>query len=331
MYDCSEANPRGISYDTVNFILPQNQIPGVNLIKHISTLFDGNDIESESIKGGELLSRSGIIGGLKVSVSRNAMNVKGQSLSKWYIGNNLQAMSIEDTQRAIERISDVTHLDFCRAIVNRIDVAQNFIMEQQPCEYFKLLGMFGSVEPSKMRNGVYYYIGQDTVLAFYDKYEEILTRGRTGENIPKEYEGKNLLRFEKRYLRRVRKQLKWDNPITANVLYDRDFYTCLLQDWGSSYNQIQKINNHKLSFKDMVSSKDFKNESIVYTVNSLGGYDEAIKEVNEARERGELTRKQAHDRRKLIEKAFNAIGCKTVTNSVICELDQKIKEAMRIN
>lgn len=331
MYDCSEANPCGISYDTVNFILPQNQIPGVNLIKHISTLFDGNDIESESIKGGELLSRSGIIGGLKVSVSRNAMNVKGQSLSKWYIGNNLQAMSIADTQRAIERISDVIHLDFCRAFVNRIDVAQNFIMEQQPCEYFKQLGMCGSVEPSKMGNGVYYFIGKDTVLVFYDKSKEVLIRGRTSEYIPKEYAGKNILRFEKRYLRMVSKQLNWNDTITANMLYDRDFYTRLLQDWGSSYNQIQKINNHKLSFKEMVSSKDFKNKCIVYSVNSLGGYDEAIKEINEARERGELTRKQAHDRRKQIEKAFNEIGCKTVTNSVICELDQKIKEAMRIN
>ena len=331
MYDCSEANPCGISYDTVNFILPRNQIPGVNLIKHISTLFDGNDIESESIKGGELLSRSGIIGGLKVSVSRNAMNVKGQSLSKWYIGNNLQAMSIEDTQRAIERISDVIHLDFCRAFVNRIDVAQNFIMEQQPCEYFKQLGMCGSVKPAPIKDGVYYFIGENTSLVFYDKSKEVLTRGRNSVHIPKEYVGKNILRFEKRYLRMVSKQLNWSDTITANMLYDSNFYTRLLQDWGSSYNQIQKINNHKLSFKEMVSSKDFKNKCIVYSVNSLGGYDEAIKEINEARERGELTRKQAHDRRKQIEKAFNEIGCKTVTNSVICELDQKIKEAMRIN
>lgn len=331
MYDCSEANPCGISYDTVNFILPQNQIPRKNLYAFLPTLFDENDEGNDYKNHGKLLSRTGRIEGLKVTVSRNAMSVKGQSLSKWYIGNNLQAMSVADTQRAIERISDITHLDFSKAIVTRIDVAQNFIMEQQPCEYFKQLGMCGGVKPAPIKDGVYYFIGENTSLVFYDKSKEVLTRGRNSVHIPKEYVGKNILRFEKRYLRMVSKQLNWNDTITANMLYDRDFYTRLLQDWGSSYNQIQKINNHKLSFKEMVSSKDFKNKCIVYSVNSLGGYDEAIKEINEARERGELTRKQAHDRRKQIEKAFNEIGCKTVTNSVICELDQKIKEAMRIN
>ena len=124
-------------YDTVNFRLKQYEAGGIDFLAETPCYFDVTG--THNFNGETVLS--GNLNGLKITVRRSGVNVKGGSLCKWYLGDNFQSMGRGDVKKAIEKLSDTLHLPIERASVTRLDIAQNFIVKHPTSVYYNHLGI----------------------------------------------------------------------------------------------------------------------------------------------------------------------------------------------
>lgn len=157
-------------YDTVNFWLPQSKAGGVDFLAETPYYLENV---------GEHI------------YNRYQMKIKDGSLCKWYMGDNFQTMGRGDTQKAIERLSDTLHVPIREATVTRLDIGRNFETRCPPEVYFNHLGSLRNFIRLKEPNGIY-YCQSCKQLCFYDKIAEQKAHKAF---IPKQYEGKNVLKL----------------------------------------------------------------------------------------------------------------------------------------
>ena len=308
-------------YDSVNCKLTLAEVGGIDFLSETPCYLDN---VSEHIYSDGLVVVTGKAGGLSVSLNRYQVKVGDGSLCKWYLGNNYQTMGRRDTQRAIEKLSDTLHLPMAKSFVTRLDIAQNFIVRHQPEVYMHHLGQLRYYKRFPT-DGSLYYKGNGNVLCFYDKNRE---QRDNKEPIPELYEGKNVIRYEQRYIKRLPYLLNVPE-VTGALLYDETFYIGLLNRWRQQYRDIQKINDITLNFQAMKTKQELYKMGVLSLVELVGGQIEAIEQINEAARRGELTRKQAYDLRLAINDACKTKAGLTEPNEAIKELDKKISEAVR--
>ncbi|RCW31383.1 phage/plasmid replication protein [Marinilabilia salmonicolor] len=175
-------------FDTINLRLSSDEVKGTDLLSEIPNHFE---VTSESMyQTGP--SVSGYIGNLRVSVNERGVKVGNGSLCKYYLGDNLQTIGRQDTQKAIQKISDTLHLPFDRAHVTRLDIAQNLILKHPLPVYLNHLGTAQYYTRFEQPDSVY-YSNSKRRLVFYNKVKEVTARR---EPIPELYRGRNALRFE---------------------------------------------------------------------------------------------------------------------------------------
>lgn len=308
-------------YDSVNCKLTLAEVGGIDFLSETPCYLD--DVSEHKYSDG-LIVVTGKAGGLSVSLNRFQVRVGEGSLCKWYLGNNYQTMGRRDTQRAFEKLSDTLHLPMGKSLVTRLDLAQNFIVKHPPEVYMHHLGQLKYYRRYPT-DGSLYYLGNGSKLCFYDKNKEQRAKK---EPIPELYEGRNVLRYEQRYTKRLPYLLNVPE-VTGALLYDEAFYIGLLNKWRQLYRQIQKINDITLNFQAMKTKQEFYKMGVLSLVEHVGGQLEAIEQINEAARRGELTRKQAYDLRSAINEACKLQAGLTEPNEAIKELDKKISEAVR--
>lgn len=266
---------------------------------------------------------TGKLDGLRVSVTRHKVVVKDSSLCKWYLGDNIKILTRQDTQRAIERLSDLIHLPMDRAEVTRLDIAQNIITKHPINVYLSHLGMLGYATRLPIPNGLYYFKG-DMQACFYDKIKEQRSKG---EIISELYHGKNVLRYEQRYMRRLSNYFK--TLVTGATLYDEDFYINAINKWYSMYEEIKKVNDVIFNVNAIRTIKDLKNMGLLSLIEQMGGEVMLYNQIKEAMQKGELSHKQAYSFRQAIKEATEIKADLVVKNDAITELNNKIKQAIK--
>lgn len=307
-------------YDTIYFRLTQGEVQGFDFLAETPCYLE--DVAEHTFSDGVVIS--GNVGNLKVSLNRFQVKVKDGSLCKFFLGDNFKTMGRKDTQRAIEKLSDVLHLPMSKAAVTRLDVAQNFCTKYPPDVYFNHLGMLKYATRLQEPNGIY-YSQTGGRLAFYDKAKE---QRKKGEIIPELYEGKNVLRYEQRYTNRIARQFGL-LEVTGSTLFDEAFYIGLLNRWRQSYKNIEKVNDVTFNFERMKTRQMLYKMGVLSLVERAGGQLEFIAQINEAQKRGELTKKQAFDLRATIKDVCQIRDGLTAPNEAIQELDRKVNEAIR--
>ena len=307
-------------FDSINFRLTQAEVSGVDFLSEIPCYLE--DVAEHQFSSG-LVAVTGKAGGLKISLNRFQVKVCEGSLCKWYLGNNYQTMGRSDTHRAIEMLSDTLHLPMGKAVVYRLDIAQNFICKHPPEVYINHLGMLKNAT-RLLNDGSVYYQRAGNVLCLYDKNRE---QKRKREAVPELYEGRNVLRYEQRYTQHIARQLNV-SEVTGALLYDEAFYMGLLNRWRDTYRDIQKINDITLNFQAMKTKQELYKMGVLSLIERAGGQMEMIDQINEAQKRGELTNKQAYDLRQAVKDAGKVREGLTVPNDAIQELNKKVKEAV---
>lgn len=305
-------------FDNVDLKLISEEVTGVNFLHEIPVRLSR---QSETTFHDGTTTITGFLGAMKIRVTSQAVKVVESSLCKWFLGDNFQGLSRGDTRRAIEKLGDILHLPMNRAIVTRIDVAQNFTMLHDKTVYFDHLGNLQYYQRLQQNNGLY-YSNENKTLLFYEKVHEQSVKSNP---IPELYRGKTCLRYEQRYKRRL--QQTFNRPeLRAEMLYEPGFYCELVDRWRREYQKIKKINDIQINYSMIKTKKDQANQALLFYVNQRGGEIAVINEIREAYKTGDLTKKQAHDLRQQIEEA-----CKceqfTAKSDVIQELDKKVKEA----
>ena len=307
-------------YDTINFRLTAKDACNIAFLEETPCYL--NNIAHHMFSGVPVVT--GDLGGLKVVASKWQVKVKDASLCKWYLGDNFQELGRGTTQQAIEKLSDDLHLPMDRATITRLDVGVNIITQHPPATYLNHLGVLANAKRLQQPKGLY-YSKRNEVLCFYDKVMECKAHN---ELLPPLYRGRNVLRYEQRYMHRIHSRLKVP-AVTGATLYDEAFYMAVLERFLKAYKVIKKINDIKPNFKIMKGRKDFQRMGVLSLIERLGGEIELTNQINEAQQRGELTSKQAYDLRNEVRKACEIKDGFTEPNEQITELDKKISEAVK--
>lgn len=308
-------------YDTIDFALYHNDASGVNFLEEAPRFFEVKEVR-ESDDGNPRII--GSLNGLKLSVDARRLKVYGGSICKWWLGDNIKTMTRGDTQRAIEKLSDDLHLPMGRAVVSRIDVAQNFETRFPVEVYLNHFGKFRRAEPLRQPSSIYYMI-PGGCLCIYDKVQEMKDKRKP---FPSGYNNVNLLRYERRHTDRVARRLDMD-VVTASMLYDEAFYIRLLDDWRDSFMAIQKVNDTSLNWEAVKTKKQLYNLGLLALFERTGGQLETRKQIAEAQKRGQLTRKQALDLRQAVDDAYQVKGGLAVKNDAVEELERRVRRAVR--
>ncbi|MCX6252778.1 MAG: hypothetical protein NTX61_18740 [Bacteroidetes bacterium] len=307
-------------YDNINMKLTIDEVKGVDLLNDIPGLLTKC---SQTVFDNGSISIVGYHGTLKVKVSEQAVKIQDSSLCKWFLGDNFQGLTRGDVRRAVEKLSDELHLPMNLADITRIDIAQNFIMNYEKDIYFNHLGALQYFQRYQQNNGLYYSNGNKTLL-FYEKVHEQTVKGQP---IPAMYQGRQLLRYEQRYKKRLLQC--FNRPeMKASTLYDPVFYTDIVNRWKSDYEKIKKINDIQINYSMVKTKKEQAYQAILFYVSQRGGELQVTNEIKEAYKRGELSKKQAYDLRQQVEEACRSKAL-TSSSDVIQELDKKVKEAAR--
>ena len=309
-------------YDTVFLCLTQADFSGVDFLEVVPRFLD-NVVECRC---NDVVSVTGSLNGLKVAVTGQRLRITGGSLCKFLLGDNRQTMGRGDTQRAIEKLSDSLHLPMDKASVTRMDVAQNFIMNHPVAVYLNHLGELRNAHRLEEPSGLYYALNGGR-LCFYDKNEEQRDKKET---IPALFSGRNVFRYERRYLQRIAGRFEV-TEVTGAMLYEEEFYIKVLNGWMSDYQAIQKINDidTTLNFSEMRTVPQLNKACIRLAVKGAGGLIQFLDQIEEARQRGEIDKVQACRLRKAVNDACQEKDGQTAQNEAIKELDKKVAEAVR--
>ena len=275
------------------------------------------------LQGNEYVS--GLLGDLHITVRPYAVRVSGGSLCKWHLGDNLRTLDRGMTREAIEHLSDILHLPMDEADITRLDFGTNLIMRRPVPVYLEHLGELRYSRRTEASNGLYYW-GNGKEINIYDKNRE---RASAGEPIPELYAGRNVLRYEIRYTKRLSKQL--NRPyVTAADLYNRAFFDDMLHRWRDTYRAIQKINDRIPEF-DMIRKKtDLYRLGVLLVAEAEGGQQALIGRIKRMQTEGKLTKSQAQDLRQAVNDACKLRPGLTSTSEAIEELDGKIRAAVKM-
>ncbi len=310
-------------FDTIHFRLKKTDLQGrVDFIEDLPGLL--TDVATTERDDGTIWVR-GNLGNLTINANDFSMFVGYGSICKWFLGDNFKALGINDTRRAIECLSDMLHLPMNEAAITRVDVAGNFIMKYPAIVYFDHLGDLRATKRLQQPDGVYYSQSAKQAV-FYDKIKE---EKKHREPIPELYAGKNVLRYENRIVRRLPKVLRVPE-VKAAMLYQREFYNTLLNQWSNTYKAIHKISNTTIDFKMITTKRGLFNWGLLTGIESIGGQAEMLRQIAEAQQRGELTNKQAHDLRAAVKSACRVDGVMVTESDAIQELDKKVAEAVKM-
>lgn len=219
-------------YDTIKGWLP-NASMGCDATDIVNCLHN----VSETINARQEHSFSGHLENFKITISEAGIFFHG-SLPKLLHGNNFEPFTLHDTKCAIEKFSDMLHVPFKEAILNRIDLGYNIETQYKPEVYYPSLGNKARFVRVSLTENSLYYKTQQRQLLFYDKTQEAKCKKTA---IPEMYTDKNILRYEMQLLKAVSKQLKESN-ITANMLCNEAFYRKATTLWANEYFSIEKVN-----------------------------------------------------------------------------------------
>ncbi|HEV7329649.1 MAG TPA: phage/plasmid replication protein [Flavisolibacter sp.] len=293
----------------------------MDLLATIPAYLEQRKAGMDELTGNEWIT--GRLGNLRVIVTQNAVTVKDGSLTKWYLNDNLKMMSRGDIQRAFEKLSDCLHLPMFEADVKRLDFGKNIMLNHAVTAYLPYLGSNGRYTRLEQKTAVNYKItGRE--LCFYDKVAEIKSRG---ENVPALYEGRAVGRYEKRYLHNIPKYFR-RRSVNGHTLYDEHFYSELINDWYKDYLSIQKQKTVKIDLSMITTKEQMKMLGVLSLVEMQGGKLAALQNIKERQLRKELTKKQAHDLKELIELSTK-LKLQTKESDLIIEFDGKMREAVK--
>lgn len=308
-------------YDNIDFKLRRNEVSGIDFLSETPCFFN---VTGEH-RYGDDVAITGTLDEFKITVMQYGVNVTEGSLCKYYLGDNFQTLGRSDTQKAIEQLSDTLHLPIDKASISRIDVSQNFIVKQPIENYFNHLGELRYYRRAPQDGGSLYYFNPKNILLFYDKVKEQKEKGYT---IPELYEGRNTLRYETRYKKRLPEAFKVER-VTGAMLYNEVFYTGIIDRWRDTYKAIKKVNNVNLNFKAMKGKRDFDILGRLCLIEQAGGELAVVEQINEAYRAGTLSRRQADELKKATREACQLKQGITERSDLMNELDKKINEACK--
>ena len=218
-------------YDSLKIWQSRENLKDSGYLQRVPTLLK-NATHSVRNNGTEYMN--GYIENLFISISENGIAIKG-SLNKFWHEDNFCKLTRQEAQHSIEKLQDLLQINLNDASIKRLDIAHNFIMNEDVNKYYHFLGDSNYYKRLSQPDSVYYNNGLRTKL-FYNKVKEGKVRGL---EIPQIWLNSNVLRYELRFMKRLPKQFN-KNQVLVSDLYDEDFYIYTIDYWINEYKEIKK-------------------------------------------------------------------------------------------
>jgi len=272
-------------------------------------------------QNGVVLNR-GMFKNFNVRETSKGIFING-SIPKYIFNENLTIPSLAQIEDALNEIANELNFNLQNTSVYRIDIGYNFRLNHNVKNY---LGQFGNlVGFSKMNINdleTLRYVKNDKTkqLLFYHK---LLEMKANRVKIPSEFKDLDnfILRYELRLMKRLKVEFRLDN-VRANMLYDKDFVSLLIEKWHDHYFNIHKTS--KVRFRKYVFKKTLKlkNALAAFGLQSLG-YDNVLNRINMVKKDYDSTHIA---RLKKLIKDLSTNTDATVSYPLIKELDEKVED-----
>ena len=304
-------------YDSLVLILTNEYDPTINFLHAVSPEIN---INSQGIEYG-ISYMKGNLRNLKVRITKSKIKIEG-SIHVFCKGNNLEPMNFHEFIESIDKIQLMLNLPIQDARVSRLDFSGNIPLKQPVEAYFTYFGQKSRYKKQIFDNGINYN-SEELILVFYDKIKELKHKR---DIIPVYFQGKNILRFEMRIMRKLGKSFQV-SELTLNKLKEPAFFNQLCLKWRQEFKSVAMEMISPIGLNPTGSKPKLLEELALLHIHQLG-IDSFLNEISSWQLINEITKKEAYEIRKFIkEKAAEKYPL--AENELIQELNQKIKVAAR--
>lgn len=273
--------------------------------------------ESINLKSGRI-TKAGKLKNMQITLSNHFLSIKG-SIAE-YIGGNTESYSFQEILEGYRNLGNTIGIDLLNAKFNRLDLAENIMVDRKPIQYFSLLGIAKGANRFIEKNSLYYNFGY-LKYEFYDKILETICKDS------KPLDNVNCMRFEVRllnyYLKKVAKDLDIKH-LTIGHLDDTKICKYLINKWLMCYNDIIKVTNYEFEYENIKSPKDFYSALINMGIESSGGLIELIGIIQNSDNKHLSPVQKVRIKKRLSSNESKKIN--KVKSNLIVELDEKVNK-----
>lgn len=304
-------------YDSLVLILTNEYDPTVNFLHVIPSELK---ITSEGVEYGISYVR-GNFRNLKIRITKSKIKIEG-SIHVFCKGNNLEPMSFNEFIEATNLLEQMLQLPFENARVSRLDFSGNILMKHPIVAYFTYFGQKSRFKKQVFNNGINYN-SEELILVLYDKIKELKHKR---DVIPEYFHGKNVLRFEMRFMRKLGKSFNVPE-LKLSKLKEPAFFNQLCLKWRQEFKSVAMEMISPIGLNSIGSKPKLLEELALLYIYQIG-IDNFLNEISTWQLTNEITKKEAYEYRKFIkEKVVEKYPL--AENELIRELNQKIKVAAR--
>ncbi len=306
-----------MNYDTLKIILTKGYDLTLNFLNHLP---EGLVLKSSGLdQSGEFVK--GNLRNLYLVLRQDRISIEG-SIQVFAQQENLSPFTFKEVSGAIHQLGDMLNFPIEEGRVSRFDFSGNILLRHPVEAYLAHFGQKSRFKRQEQNNGIYYQT-EEKILLFYDKIKEMKSKRMF---IPPYFDGKNVLRYELRFMKKLSRQFKVQELQVKNLL-DRSFFEELCHLWRSEYKSIEKNKSSIGSLSEIRTKRDLIKELSLMHVQQIG-VDKLQGEIREMQLTGKISKKDAYEMRKFIsEEATEKYP--SAENDLISELNQKIKAAAR--
>lgn len=204
-----------------------------------------------------------------ITIGDTRIKLKG-SIAKQYYGNNFNTTTRPQFIETIGELSHHLNIDVGKFKLNRIDIATNYITDHSPAVYFDYLGQdkYGNWVRQPQWNTTVYWNQTKRKKLCYDKS---VWAKNNGIEIPFNYKGQNIFRFENRLMSAfvISEVIGKQKPLVKH-LYDKDVYKILINEWYNQWKNIEKIKKVNFNLKNSMKQSDIENLMIAKFIDAMG-------------------------------------------------------------
>ena len=212
------------------------------------------------------------------------------------------------------------NFDFKNSRLFRIDVAENLIMNYPVQKYLSCLGDCPYFK--KFSGETVFYTNSKRGIFFYNKLKQCSSKGIPISDEYKQYKGK-MLRIELRFTSRLTDE--FGKEIYVYDLYNKTFFTNILNKWLHHYSSILKINKFIYRDTDDLTTSDYLDRMLAKYIKRHG-VNKILKDIDCNRDNFSSS-VEASRCKKAIKDIVNSREY-TVRNKLISELNKKVRQTV---
>ncbi len=296
-------------YDTVHLFLFTEFLPlNYDLSEYLE------DVKTYYDKSGEFQYSSVQLKNIIIRLNKNGLSIRN-SLCNFYSENFQGSFLNIELYQTIVKLNELLDINLFEAKVTRFDFFFDIETKHNPNFYLKFYGEKKRYECSHYPNGKYYKIAQKT-LVFYNKSKEV--------NMKKV----NIMRFEIRYLKNIKKQLQYDE-LRLKHLCEQTFIKHIESNALHEYLSIEKYYHSIFNLNEKLTSK--KIDMVIYNKGVMSiGVNKVLDDLNKSYLKGNLTATQIHRYRKKMRTINDSLKEVNKVNH-LDEIDSKLSELINQN